>query len=153
MTTLFHTIDASCPPERVWAVLADLVAVERYNPTVAAARFRGDRRTGVGAERECDLRPNGRVVERVTAWESGEALGIEVVESTWPVHTMRWTTRVTPREGGARITQELEYQVKFGPAGWLLDQLVMKRKLRAAIDEVFRNLADHAAGTPVTSPR
>src|SRR5262245_61730331 len=113
VTTLHHSIDAPCPPERVWAVLADLVAVEHYNPTVSAARFRGTRRSGVGAERECDLRPNGRVVERVTTWEDGAALGIEVVESGWPIHFMRWTTRVAPHDGGARITQDLEYRVRF----------------------------------------
>jgi hypothetical protein len=145
MTTLRHAIDAPCPPDRVWAVLADLVAVEHYNPTVSAARFRGDRKTGVGAERECDLRPSGRVVERVTSWEEGDALGIEVVESTWPIHFMRWITRVEHHRSGARVTQVLEYRVKYGPFGWMLDQLVMKRKLRTTIDEVFRKLVAHAA--------
>lgn len=41
---------------------------------------------------------------------------------------------------GARITQDLEYQVKFGPLGWLLDTLVMRRKLTSTLDEVFANL-------------
>ncbi len=141
MTTLRHDITARCPPERVWAILADLEAVASYNPGVAAARVRGAARSGVGAERECDVKPSGRVVERVTVWEEGRAVGLEVVESTWPIVFMRWTTRVDPDAGGARITQELEYQVKFGPLGWLLDNLVMRRKLTSTLDEVFANLA------------
>lgn len=144
MTTLRHDVTARCPPERVWALLADLEAVARFNQTIAAARVRGAARAGVGAERECDLKPSGRVVERVIAWDEGRAVGLEVVESDWPIVFMRWTTRVDADEAGARITQELTYQVKFGPLGWLLDNLVMRRKLTSTLDEVFANLVKAA---------
>ena len=102
--------------------------------------MRGTARSGVGAERECDIKPSGRVVERVTAWEEGRAVGLEVVESDWPIVFMRWTTRVDADPLGARISQELAYQVKFGPIGWLLDNLLMRRKHRSTLDEVFANL-------------
>ena len=75
MTTIHHEVQANCPPERVWALLSDLEAVQRYNPTVRAAMVQGARRTGVGAERACELVPKGRVVERVTHWEDGAQSG------------------------------------------------------------------------------
>ena len=146
MTTIHHEVQANCPPERVWALLSDLEAVQRYNPTVRAAAVQGTRRTGVGAERSCDLVPKGRVVERVTHWEDGRAVGIEVAESDWPIHFMRWITRVEPAGSSTLITQSLEYKVKFGPLGWLLDNLVMKRKLTSTLDEVFASLVKHAEG-------
>jgi hypothetical protein len=146
MTTLQHEIRANCPPERVWALLSDLEAVRQYNPTVRTASLKGSRRTGVGAERVCDLEPKGRVVERVTHWEEGRAVGLEVAESDWPIHFMRWVTRVEPTDHGSLITQKLEYAVKFGPVGWLLDHLVMKRKLSTTLDAVFANLAKRAEG-------
>jgi hypothetical protein len=111
---------------------------------VKRAAIEGAQRSGVGAQRSCELVPEGRVVERVTHWQDGRALGLEVVESDWPIHYMRWLTRIEPHEGGTRITQSLEYSVKFGPFGWLLDRLVMKRKLTAALDDVFASLAKHA---------
>ena len=144
MTTIHHEIEAACPPERVWAVLSDLEAVQHYNPTVRTAAVRGSRRTGVGAERVCDLRPKGRVVERVTHWEDGRAVGLEVAESDWPIRFMHWVTRIEPKGGGSLITQRLDYAVKFGPLGWLLDKLVMKRKLSATLDDVFARLAKRA---------
>jgi hypothetical protein len=144
MTTIHHQIEAACPPESIWAVLSDLEAVQHYNPTVRAAAVRGTRRTGLGAERVCELSPKGRVVERVTHWEDGRAVGLEVAESDWPIRFMRWVTRIEPRDGGSRISQTLEYAVKFGPVGWLLDVLVMKRKLSATLDDVFARLARHA---------
>jgi hypothetical protein len=126
--------------------LSDLEAVQRYNPTVRTAMVRGARRTGVGAERACELVPKGRVVERVTHWEDGRAVGFEVAESDWPIHFMRWVTRIEPAGATTRITQSLEYKVKFGPVGWLLDTLVMKRKLSSTLDDVFASLVQHAEG-------
>jgi hypothetical protein len=146
MTTIRHEIDAPCPPERIWSLLADLEAVEKYNPGVREAKIRGAQRTGMGATRVCQLLPKGRVVERVTHWEDGHALGLEVAESDWPIHFMRWVTRVEPTAAGARISQELEYRVKFGPIGWLLDRLAMERKLRKTLDAILASLVRHAAG-------
>ena len=146
MTTIRHEIQADCAPERVWALLSDLEAVALYNPTVRHASVVGQQRSGVGAERSCDLAPKGRVVERVTHWEEGRALGLEVAESDWPIHYMRWTTRVDAARTGSVITQSLEYSVKFGPLGWILDRLMMKRKLTATLDAVFESLVKHAEG-------
>jgi hypothetical protein len=144
MTVIHHEVLANCPPERVWALLSDLEAVRLYNPTVRSATVRGARRTGVGAERACELLPKGRVVERVTHWEDGRAVGLEVAESDWPIRFMRWVTRLEPAGATTRIQQSLEYEVKFGPVGWLLDHLVMKRKLTSTLDEMFASLVKHA---------
>lgn len=140
MTTIQHRLEASCPPEALWTLLADLEAVATYNPGVRSARALEGPRGGVGASRVCELSPSGRVVERVTVWEEGRAVGLEVVESDWPIVFMSWTTRVEPRGAGSLLTQELHYQVNFGPAGWLLDQLVMRRKLTSTLDGVLAAL-------------
>jgi len=144
MTTIRHEVHAACPPERVWALLADLEAVQRYNPGVRCAVIEGSLRRGMGARRSCELVPRGRVVERVTHWEDGCAVGLEVIESDWPIHFMRWVTRLEPEAGGTRITQSLEYAVKFGLIGRLLDGLVMKRKLTTTLDGVFAALVKQA---------
>jgi TfoX/Sxy family transcriptional regulator of competence genes len=141
MTALHHEVHAACPPERVWAFLSDLEAVQHYNPGVRRAVIEGTQRKGVGARRACELMPKGRVVERVTHWDENRAVGLEVAESDWPIHFMRWVTYVEPSGGGTRIWQSLEYEVKFGPFGWLLDRLVMRSKLTRALDEVFASLA------------
>jgi len=84
---------------------------------VRRAVIEGPQRRGVGARRSCELVPKGRVVECVTHWEDGRAVGLEVTESDWPIHFMRWVTRLEPDSGGTRITQSLEYAVKFGVIG------------------------------------
>ncbi|MBI5515212.1 MAG: hypothetical protein HY909_15655 [Deltaproteobacteria bacterium] len=36
--------------------------------------------------------------------------------------------------------------MKFGPLGWVLDRVLLKRKLHQALEDVFRRLARHAEG-------
>jgi hypothetical protein len=99
-----------------------------------------------GAERVCDLRPKGRVVERVTHWENGRAVGLEVAETDWPIRFMHWVTRIEPTAGGALITQKLEYAMTLGPLGWLLDRLsdeaeavrYARRRIRPAGEALVR---------------
>jgi hypothetical protein len=127
MTVIKHEFSASCRPEAVWAVLSDLTAVANYNPTVRTARIVGDLTHGKGAMRQCELVPKGDVVERVTAYDEGKALGLEVVRSDWPITSMQWVTRIEPKGHTSRVWQELEYHMKYGPLGWLLNALVMRR--------------------------
>lgn len=42
--------------------------------------------------------------------------------------------------GHGGLVQDLEYQVKFGPLGWLFGNVVMRRKLTSTLDAVFANL-------------
>jgi len=150
MTTIRHDVRARCDVEHVWALLADLTAVQSYNPTVLSAAFVGAQRTGVGAARSCALRPKGRLVERVTHWEEERALGLEVAESPWPIRFMRWVTRLEPNGGGTTITQDLEYEPKYGPLGRLLDAVFLRpaitRNVGAVLDELVRHAEQGARG-------
>lgn len=156
MTTLRHEIHIAAPVDAVWqAVAGDLTAVQRYNPMVSSARVLGDLREGVGAVRRCELSPRGFVEERVWEWLPGKAIGLEVTASGWPIVLMRWRTELTAQGDTTRVSQEMSYRLKLGPLGALLDALVMRRKLDAAIRDVFANLERHVEGPrpPRTSPR
>ena len=140
MGTLHHVTHIEAAPDRVWAVLSDLVAVQRYNPLVAAAQFVPGAREGVGASRQCALKPKGTVKERVTAWEPGRAIAFEVIESDWPMTRMRWRTEIGSEATGTKLSQVMEYEMKFGWLGRLLDALIVRRQLDRAIGSVFAGL-------------
>jgi Polyketide cyclase / dehydrase and lipid transport len=152
MTVISHELAAKCPPARLWAILSDLEAVEKYNPTVRSARIGGACRTGKGAVRECALVPKGKVVERVTNWEEGCSVGLEVIESDWPIRSMHWVTRIEPAGSGSRLAQRLEYQMKFGPAGWLLNALVMRRAIYRNVGRALQELVALAEARERSTP-
>jgi ligand-binding SRPBCC domain-containing protein len=143
MTTLNHEIFINAPVSKVWATLSDLSAVQLYNPTVLSARIDGNASSGVGACRICELKPKGKVKERVTVWEPERRLGLEVVESDWPIVFMKWETSLQAKDKGTLVTQQMNYQVKFGLLGSLLNALVMQRKLDASITDIFVRMKTH----------
>jgi hypothetical protein len=146
MTVLHHNLSANCGPDALWQELSDLEGVARHNPSVRQARITGSVRRGVGAMRECDLDPKGKVIERVIHWDEGRSLGLEVVESDWPVRSMRWTTRIEPHGSGSRLSQQLEYKMKFGPVGWLLNAVVMRRAINRNVGKALSSLVASAEG-------
>lgn len=140
MTTLHHEIHIHAPPEKVWGVLADLEQVPYYNPGVARARYISPNREGIGAARQCDFRPKGWGKERVIGWEPNAAIAMELYESNWPVRRMRWKTSMKPDGRGTLVKQDIEYELKFGFIGKLMDVFIMRGKLDQGIADIFTNL-------------
>lgn len=140
MTTLRHEIVIDAPLKKVWAALANLENVARYNPLVSAARYISENKEGIGAARECDFKSKGSSRERVFEWEPERMLAIELYEHDWPITSMRWWTRLAPEGGGTRVSQVMEYGMKFDVLGKLLNALVMKRKLDQGVADIFENL-------------
>jgi uncharacterized protein YndB with AHSA1/START domain len=137
MGTLHHQIRIDAPIESVWAAVADLVAVQQWNPMVASARYTSETRQGVGAARRCELKPRGWVEERVWDWNPPHVIGLEVAASTWPIAFMKWRTELERDGSATRMSQEMQYKVKFGPLGALLDALIMRRQMDKGISGTF----------------
>lgn len=149
MTTLRHQIRIEAPVEAVWhAIAGDLTAVQHYNQMVSSARFLGDKREGVGAARRCELKPKGFVEERVWEWTPKKAIGLEVAASEWPIVFMKWKTELADDGKATLVSQEMNYKLKFGPLGILMDALVMRRKLDGGIRDVFERLKSYVEKRP-----
>lgn len=140
MTRLHHEIKINSPVEKVWGVLADLEAVQYYNPMVKTARYISPNREGVGAARQCDFKPKGYVKERVIEWIPKKAMTIEMYEHQWPVKFMRWRTDLQPQGNDTLVSQNLEYEMKFGLLGKIMNALMMKRKMYGGIAGVFESM-------------
>jgi carbon monoxide dehydrogenase subunit G len=143
MGTLHHDIEINAPIEAVWKAVADLVAVQEYNPLVASARYLTDKHEGVGAARRCELKPKGWVEERIWDWNPPHVIGLEVAASEWPIVFMKWRTELRKDGPATRITQAMDYKVKFGPLGALMDVLIMRRMLDKGINGAFEGLKRH----------
>jgi carbon monoxide dehydrogenase subunit G len=146
MPSISHAFDAKCAPAALWAVLSDLASVVHTNPLVSSVEVVGEQLGGLGAVRCCRLRPRGTVTERVCAYEHGRAIGFEVVQSDWPIISMTWRTEVTPQDRGAHLSQVLDYRMKFGPLGRLLNALVMQRAIERNVGEALKGVVRLAEG-------
>lgn len=140
MTVLKNTIHIQAPPERVWAALAELDALHEYDPGIAKSTLRSHERSGVGADRQCDIKAGGWFRERVTVWEPGRELEFTLYDCTLPVRRLRHHYTLTAERGGTRVDQTQEYTLKYGPVGAVLDALFVKRKWDAGVKSFFAGL-------------
>ncbi len=151
MTILENSIRISAPPERVWSVLAQLDALHDYDPSVRRSALLEGPRSGLGASRQCDLRPGGWFRERVTEWEREVALAFRLFECTLPVKALSYRYRLVEEGDETVVHERMEYALKFGPLGKALDRLVMRRKWSAGINaslSALKRRVEHGRSRP-----
>ncbi len=143
MTILENSIHIDATPDRVWAALASLDLLEKYDPGVARSQIVSAERAGPGSARRCDLRPGGWFKERVADWRPNEGLSFELYECTLPVRRLRHSYTLVADTAGTLVTQRMEYDLKFGLIGRALDALLVRKKWVAGIRAFFMGLKRH----------
>ncbi|MCO4746122.1 MAG: SRPBCC family protein [Proteobacteria bacterium] len=141
--TLNRTVDA--PVERVWGVLSDFGGIHRYHPGVETSPITaGTPSSGVGSERVCNLYDGNNLRERVTESVHGKRLVIEVVDSSMPMKSAggAFDLRATG-EGKTELTITMDYALKFGALGMIMDKLVLERSMTKALDAMLAGLNQH----------
>ena len=114
--------------------------MREYNPGVLTAKYISVERSGVGAARECDLGKEGIIREKVIGFEDGKSISMELYERNWLLEFMHWTTQVETVGNATLVNQTMEYKLKFGLIGALLDKLMMKKKLDKTMNTVFESM-------------
>ena len=121
------TVDA--PVEKVWEALGDFGNVYKWSPAVrASAAIEGHERGG-DAIRKCEVPGLGNVDETVTEWSEGQGFTF-LVEATGPIKTAVSDWRVRPQGAGSVVTVSVDYKVRYGTLGSVMDRLIMGRMLR-----------------------
>ncbi|MFN8172197.1 MAG: SRPBCC family protein [Candidatus Nanopelagicales bacterium] len=130
MIALEASVCIDAPAERVWRWLADLEAIPLWSAAVLTARCPHER-TGIGAERVCELRGGVVLRERWLQWDDGhsftyEGLGIPLVRRA----TNRWT--VTPSGDQTLLSSSAIVELKGGPVVRLLEPAFLRFARRTA---------------------
>jgi ribosome-associated toxin RatA of RatAB toxin-antitoxin module len=147
MTTLENAIFIEASPEQVWSVLARLDALADYDPALAESRIETRARSGLGAERRCELKDGNWFRERVTEWQPHRAIAFELCECSFPVRSLAHRYLLTPENSGTRVEQRMHYELKLGLLGPVLDTLFMRRKWNAGIQAFFAGLKRRVEST------
>jgi uncharacterized protein YndB with AHSA1/START domain len=148
MTVLENSIRIDASPERVWRALAALDALERYDPGIAKSEIVTASREGLGSARRCDLKPGGWFKEKVADWRPNEALSFELFECSLPVRRLKHSYTLTPDGAATIVRQRMEYELKFGPMGKLMDALMVRKKWDASIKGFFAGLKSYVETIP-----
>lgn len=144
MTRIVSHVSIDAPREQVWEVLADLGGIYKWNPGVSQSHATSEQGRGEGATRHCDLQnPTGYLEERAFDWREGESYKIDVYDGSLPIHKNTVEFAVSPNGAGTRVTAIVDYQLKYGPLGVLMDVLFARRQAQKGFDDLLAGLKYH----------
>ncbi|MFT5457943.1 MAG: hypothetical protein ACI9K2_004446 [Myxococcota bacterium] len=141
--TIAHTYAQS--PSTVFAALNDFAGIYRFHPLLESSPLvDGTPETGAGSERVCHLHDGNTLHERLTGAELDSWLTVEIVDTSMPMASGGGRYDLAPtRTGGTELTMTMDFTLKMGLLGRVLDTLVVGRKLRANLELVLASLEQH----------
>lgn len=154
MSHLERSVVIVAPAEEVWAVIADIGQVARWNPNVVSASC-GPEARGIGATRTCRLAPAGHVDEVVSHWVDGEelwfAVGRHGAIRSADMGLLLSPEPVAGRPSSTTVTAVADYHLAFGPLGPVIDNLTVKRLMGRMFDSALAGLKAHIEDQPEPS--
>lgn len=145
MTEFSLTSTINAPKERVWDALRNFGDISIWNPGVLESHSTSETTGGLGAERRCDL-GNGRwIEEEIIGWEDGKSLDINIVDSNVPLS--RAVVSISAEaldDATTRVDLSINYKLKFGPVGAVMDLVMGKRSYRKGMSDLLAGLKHYS---------
>ena len=142
MIKIIKEVEINAPKAKVWSVLADIGAVEKYNPVVTKSYSTSENKQGLGASRHCDLLPMGSVEEKIVEWDEGESYKIEIFEGKAIPFKGTGTFELAENGKSTNVKMTFEPDMGNGIVGKIMG-FMMKEKMNKMITGVVSGLKHH----------
>jgi ligand-binding SRPBCC domain-containing protein len=145
MATIFNEITVHAGIETVWNILAAPELLDRYDPTVKKSTLISTEKTGIGAKRKV-LMQDGKnwFEEKVTVFKAHEALTYQLTACSFPIKGLAHSYSFEHTGNQTKVKQVMQYTVKFGFLGKLLDALMIRRQSDRGIKKFMAGLKRYA---------
>src|SRR5882672_5267381 len=109
-------------------MLTDLELLEKYDPTVKKSTLLSSEKTGIGAKRKV-LMLDGKnwFDEKVTVFKPNEALTFQLTDCSFPIEALTHSYNFEKKGEQTKVKQVMQYRVKYGLLGKLLDVLMIRK--------------------------
>ena len=145
MATIHNEITVNASIDKLWNILADLELLDRYDPTVKKSTVVSVEKTGMGARRKVDMRDGKNwFEEKITVFKPNEALAYQLTDCSFPIKGLKHSYSFEKNGNQTKVKQVMEYTVKFGLLGMLLDSLVIRKQSDVGIKKFFTGLKFYA---------
>ena len=131
MQKLIATTVADIDMDTAWRKLSDLAQSHNYVPDVTDTIIITAEKTGVGTSRRIISKKRPPMIETVVEWDEGKGFRIALLNeqggSAAPFKEAYFNYAISAEgDNKTRMTNSLEFQMKWGPAGALLAKLIAK---------------------------
>ncbi|MEK6782406.1 MAG: SRPBCC family protein [Bacteroidota bacterium] len=145
MATIHNEITVNASIDKVWAMLTDLELLDQYDPTVKKSTLVSTEKTGIGAKRKVHMLDGKNWFdERVTVFKANEALTYQLTDCSFPIKGLQHSYSFEKVGSQTKVKQVMEYTVKFGLLGKLLDAMMIRKQSDTGIKKFFAGLKSYA---------
>ena len=145
MATIHNEIIINASIEKIWTILTDLELLDKYDPTVKKSILISKEKTNIGAKRKVEMLDGKNWFdEKVTVFKPNKALTYELTACSFPVHKLKHSYSFEKVGEQIKVKQVMEYTVKFGLFGKLLDTLMIRKQSDSGIKKFFGGLKSFA---------
>lgn len=141
MTTLNNEIVINAPVEKIWEALANIEMLDKYDPTVKQSTALSENKSGLNAKRKV-LMLDGKnwFDEKIILFKPNEALTYQLTDCSFPIKGLKHSYSFEKAGNQTKVKQVMEYTVKFGLLGKLLDSLMIRKQSDIGIKKFFAGL-------------
>lgn len=145
MATIHNEIVVNAPVEKIWEILTNLELLDKYDPTVKQSKALSENKSGLNAKRKV-LMIDGKnwFDEKVTVFKPNLALTYQLTDCSFPISGLKHSYSFEKAGNQTKVKQVMEYTVKFGLLGKLLDILMIRKQSDAGIKKFFSGLKTYA---------
>jgi len=141
MATIYNETTISAERDKVWGILTNLDLLEKYDPTVKKSVVISPQKTGIDAKRKVHMADGKNwFEERVTEFDPGKALTFELTACSFPVEKLKHSYSFEQVGNQTKVKQVMNYTVKFGLFGKLLDAVMIRKQSDAGIKKFMSGL-------------
>lgn len=145
MGTIKNEITINAPLDKIWSILTNPELLDQYDPTVKESTLISTEKTGINAKRKV-LMLDGKnwFDEKITVFKPNEALTYLLTDCSFPIKDLKHSYTFEKAGNQIKVQQVMEYTVKFGLLGKLLDSLMIRKQSDAGIKKFFVGLKQYA---------
>lgn len=131
----------------VWDILADYGNIQKFNPNIKSSHCTSQIANGLGATRQCELKPIGVIQERIIRWVEGRSYTVEIYqgEKVPPFQECIATLSVEKLDGAqTRVRFVIQYDLKYGFLGKAMDNIMVRSQFTTAAETLLAGLKSYA---------
>ena len=145
MATIHNEITINAPIEKIWTALTEIDLLDKYDPTVKKSSAITSVKSGIGAKRKVDMLDGKNwFEEKITEYKTNEALTYELTACSFPVHKLKHSYSFEKTGNQIRVQQVMDYTVKFGLFGKVLDAMMIRKQSDTGIKKFFVGLKSYS---------
>jgi ribosome-associated toxin RatA of RatAB toxin-antitoxin module len=141
MATLHNEIIINAPIGKIWEALSEIETLDKYDPAVLKSTAISQATSGIGAKRKVNMKDGKNwFEEQCTVWKPNRQLTYELTACSFPVHQLRHSYTLEEKGSDVKVKQVMQYTVKYGWFGKLLDAVMIRRQSDSGIKKFLAGL-------------